>query len=298
MHQLVRFHAAKPAYILMDYLLQKRIECIVTQDLESGTYWVEIKFDYDLKNAQAIVDEFIAHPSHPKYQAASWTSTQPVTKSIDCSAKSRSSVTEHPFFKSNIAREARANWVTSSILVFNALIFALYSVFPPINLWVGSYFFIVPLNELQATHEWWRILTPVFLHFSGMHIVFNLLWWWILGSMLEKSLGKIVLLLIFITTAASSNITQLLATGPNFGGMSGVVYGLLGFVWIIGYLRPSWGISLQPAMIGFMLIWLIIGFADVLFVSMANEAHLSGLIIGCLVALLMHQIAAKSSTSY
>lgn len=296
MHQLVRFQAAKPAYILMDYLLQKRIECIVTQDYDSGAYWVEIQSEDDLANAQAIVDEFIENPSHPKYQAASWTSTQPATKSVSGSAKSKLRLTEHPFFKSNIAREARTNWVTSSILVFNALIFALYSLFPPISLWVGSYFFIAPLNELQVTHEWWRVVTPAFLHFSGMHIVFNLLWWWILGGMIEKSLGKTVLLLIFITTAVGSNLTQLIATGPNFGGMSGVVYGLLGFVWIIGYLRPSWGISLQPAMIGFMLIWLVIGFADVLFVSMANEAHLSGLIIGCLAALLMHQIAGKPRT--
>ena len=44
-----------------------------------------------------------------------------------------------------------------------------------------------------------------------------------------------------------------------------------------------------------MLIWMVIGFADVLFVSMANEAHLSGLIIGCLAALVLHQSSGKRS---
>ena len=295
MHQLVRFQTAKPAYILMDYLLQKRIECIVTQDSENDAYWVEIQSEGDLAKAQAIVDEFIENPNHPKYQAASWGSAQPASQSSGFRTKPKSGFTEHPFFKTNIAREAKANWVTSSILLFNAVIFVLYSLFPPISLWVGSYFFIAPLNELQVTHEWWRVVTPAFLHFSGMHIVFNLLWWWILGGMIEKSLGKTVLLLLFIITAIGSNITQLLATGPNFGGMSGVVYGLLGFVWIIGYMRPNWGIGLQPAMIGFMLIWMVIGFADVLFVSMANEANLSGLIIGCLAALVLHQSSGQRS---
>ena len=89
-------------------------------------------------------------------------------------------------------------------------------------------------------------------------------------------------------TAVVSNLAQLIAVGPNFGGLSGVVYGVLGFVWFIGWLRPSWGIDLPKPVIGFMLLWLILGYADILWVNMANAAHTAGLVSGCAIAWFLH----------
>ena len=68
--------------------------------------------------------------------------------------------------------------------------------------------------------------------------------------------------------------------GPNFGGLSGVVYGLLGYGWIYRALNPKQPPLVSNAIIGFMLIWLILGFADMLPVGMANWAHLGGLLSG------------------
>ena len=45
--------------------------------------------------------------------------------------------------------------------------------------------------------------------------------------------------------------------------------------------------TLPRAIVGFMLVWLVIGYADVLWVNMANTAHLVGLISGCLLAALL-----------
>ena len=72
--------------------------------------------------------------------------------------------------------------------------------------------------------------------------------------------------------------------GPNFGGLSGVVYGLLGFCWIHSFLNPNKPALVSTAIVGFMLIWLVLGFADVLFVGMANWAHLGGLLSGMVFA--------------
>lgn len=93
-----------------------------------------------------------------------------------------------------------------------------------------------------------------------------------------------MLLLIFLVSAVFSNLAQALVSGPNFGGLSGVVYALLGFVWWAGWLKPSWGFALPKAVVGFMLVWLVLGYADILWVSMANTAHTVGLVSGCLMA--------------
>ncbi|HAD47374.1 MAG TPA: rhomboid family intramembrane serine protease, partial [Idiomarina sp.] len=74
---------------------------------------------------------------------------------------------------------------------------------------------------------------------------------------------------------------QYVVSGPNFGGLSGVVYGLLGFCWLYSFGRrtPLW---LPPGLIVFMVGWLILGYTGVLWVNIANEAHLAGLLSGCL----------------
>jgi GlpG protein len=76
-----------------------------------------------------------------------------------------------------------------------------------------------------------------------------------------------------------------MVTGANFGGLSGVVYALVGFVWWFGYLAPEQGLSLAKPIVAFLLFWLVLGFVDLLPVNLANTAHLLGLISGCLLAL-------------
>ncbi|MFN2329939.1 MAG: rhomboid family intramembrane serine protease, partial [Chromatocurvus sp.] len=107
--------------------------------------------------------------------------------------------------------------------------------------------------------EYWRLVTPVFLHFSWLHIVFNALWTWEFGHRIENTLGSRWLLLLFFATAVISNTSQFLAGGPSiFGGMSGVVYGLLGFSWVAARLQPRWQFAPPPGLMLFMIGWLLI----------------------------------------
>lgn len=147
----------------------------------------------------------------------------------------------------------------------------------------------------EATGQFWRLVTPVFLHFGWMHIVFNCLWCWELGRRIEYRLGSLNLLGLFLVTAAVSNTAQHQWSGPVFfGGLSGVVYGLLGFAWMAGRVNPRWRelVPATPVML-FMVGWLLIcvfGVIDVLGFSVANAAHvaglLCGLVLGALFALL------------
>lgn len=131
----------------------------------------------------------------------------------------------------------------------------------------------------------WRLVTPVFLHFGWLHITFNALWCWELGRRIEGVLGSLNLLGLFLVIAAVSNSAQALFGGAGlFGGLSGVVYGWLGFAWVAGRINPRW-MSLVPAtpIMLFMVGWLVVcvtGVVDVLGFSIANAAHVGGLVCG------------------
>ena len=129
-----------------------------------------------------------------------------------------------------------------------------------------------------------RILTPAFFHFSLLHITFNTLWWWQLGGDIERQLGKGSLIHVLLLTAVVSNLGQFMVSGPNFGGLSGVVYGLFGYVWWLGWLLPEKCLSLSKPIIGFMLFWLLLGYTSFMPINVANTAHLLGLISGCCLA--------------
>lgn len=134
------------------------------------------------------------------------------------------------------------------------------------------------LPEVTNGH-FWRLLTPMFLHFGIIHLVFNMLWLLDLGRMVETRQGKLRLILLVIVISAASNIGQYMVSGPNFGGMSGVVYGLLGYVWLRGKFDPSSGLYLDRRTVMFMIVWFFLCLFNV-FPGVANTAHAVGLGLG------------------
>ncbi|MGO3799452.1 MAG: rhomboid family intramembrane serine protease, partial [Vibrio casei] len=80
--------------------------------------------------------------------------------------------------------------------------------------------------------------------------------------------------------AALSGAAQYWVEGANFGGLSGVVYALMGYLWVIGWRRPDKGLFIPRPLVVFMLAWLVLGFVQP-FMAIANSAHLVGLLAGC-----------------
>ena len=69
--------------------------------------------------------------------------------------------------------------------------------------------------------------------------LFNLMWWWYLGGQMEKRLGAGKLFVLAVVSAFFSGWAQSLFSGALFGGLSGVVYALMGYVWLTGERRRS-----------------------------------------------------------
>lgn len=148
----------------------------------------------------------------------------------------------------------------------------------------GNVLYTSGLTGTWQSGQWWRFITPAFLHFSVPHLIFNLLWLWVVGGAVERLQGRLVLLGLFFFAALSSNLAQYWVSGPLFGGMSGVVFALLGYVWLWDKTKPRIRFGFPNAMMVLMLVWLVLGFAGVLETlglgAVANTAHLVGLLSG------------------
>jgi len=142
-----------------------------------------------------------------------------------------------------------------------------------------------PLAFDSVGNQYWRLVTPVFLHFGWLHIAFNGLWLWELGARVEKVMGHLNMGMLFLVVALVSNVCQYVFGGDgSFGGMSGVVYGLLGFSWVAPLLQPAWPIQPPRSVMLLMMGWLLaclVGMVEVLgFGAIANAAHIGGLVCG------------------
>lgn len=131
----------------------------------------------------------------------------------------------------------------------------------------------------------WRLFTPIIIHFGIMHIAFNLLWLYQLGSAIEQRQNTQRMIILVATISILSNLAQFYWSGPIFGGMSGVVYGLLGYVWAQGKFNPRSGLSLDKNITIMMLIWFIVCWLG-LVGNIANMAHTIGLVCGVILGIL------------
>ncbi|MBM7060903.1 rhomboid family intramembrane serine protease [Pseudomonas sp. UL073] len=150
----------------------------------------------------------------------------------------------------------------------------------------GDYIRFVPLSESLAAGQYWRVITPMLIHFGILHLAMNAMWYWELGRRIEARQGGVMLLGLTLTFALMSNVVQYGWSGPSlFGGLSGVLYGLLGHCWIFQLLAPNPAYRLPKGVVVMMLIWLLICLSGAItalgFGAIANGAHVGGLLIGC-----------------
>ena len=137
--------------------------------------------------------------------------------------------------------------------------------------------------------EFWRMVTPSFLHFGLAHLGLNLFFLFHLGRLFEVRNNTMRMGIILLVCALVGNIGQYICDGwPLFGGMSGAVSGLLAYMSVRTVTTPNEGPKLAPVAV--LMILLSIGLAGSMDqldndtrgndVKIANWAQLFGVVAG------------------
>jgi GlpG protein len=161
--------------------------------------------------------------------------------------------------------------------------------------------FVVPIDPegyYLARIDWtqpWRLLTPMLIHFGLLHLIFNMLWLYRLGSQIENIHGTRAFLGIVVLTQVPGALAQFYLSGPLFGGMSGVVYGVFGFTWMQArYASKGYSLSDQDTL------WIMGWFAlcaTGLVGHIANAQHALGLVFGLLAGMPAYVAFRRSSSN-
>lgn len=159
---------------------------------------------------------------------------------------------------------------------------------------------LVSVYQDLQNGELWRLFTPVFIHFDFMHVAFNCALFWFLGRKIELIQGSSVLLSLSIVSGVLSNLLQASWYGiAFFGGLSGIVYALVGYIWMWQINHPRSNLCIPLPMIIFLLVFLALGFTPIitLFASaeVANGAHLGGVISGIIFGFIHSRLNRSSS---
>lgn len=253
----------RAAQVFCDYLATLQIAASWVEQGAQAQVWVdELHYEQALQELNA----FAHNPHHEKYRQASWQTSQ---------VAARSSLLINQLFRLGTP-------LVMAVAVACVVIF--------FSFYLGTFEFWRSQLLFSPT-EPWRWLTPAFLHFSELHVLFNVAIWWRLGSNIERAQGAFRLTVLFVLTAIASSWLQYWYLGPGFGGLSGVVFGVIGYCWWQGRLGVS-AVAVPDPLLYFSLLWLALGFAEWLPINMANFAHFGGLLAGVAVA----QLFARSAS--
>lgn len=268
MHHLTFINHPRYAQAFVDYL--KSLGVVASLQIRDDGANVFIDHEQDLERAQFELKRFLAEPNHERYRQASWLMEEDNPQAEKLAGM---------YAGVGFARILKlAGVVTKSIIVICLLVFLLTSQGFDAAARAPLMFF-GSLQSLSASGEVWRWITPAFIHFGIFHFLFNMSAWWIFGGMVERTQSSRRLFMLFLVCAVISNLVQFLWSGNSFGGLSGVVYGVLGYLWFYERFSPAPPFRLPPGLMVFMVIALVLGFTN--FLPMANQAHLSGLLTGC-----------------
>jgi len=264
-----------------------------TEPEDSGSFSIWVHDDDQIPAAGDILARYRANPDAPEFRDATEKAALLRAGAAKADRRRRSTVIDEA--RVGYERNVTAlGWVAITLVVITIAVTA-YTGFmgsPNANhaavrrLQISEVQFLhgipgLPARLLPEVREGqvWRLITPIFLHGDIMHIAFNMMWLFQLGRFIETRFGPWKLLAIILAVGIGSNLAEYLWSLPNFGGMSGVNYGLFGFLWMKGKFGRDLNWQLEPQIVQLMLVWMVLCYTGV-FGPVANAAHTGGLLIG------------------
>ena len=193
--------------------------------------------------------------------------------------------------------------VTTTLIVVNVLVYILLEFMFP------QFYDAGVLSVRSALNgQWWAFFTSMFMHGGLMHLACNMISLFYLGTMIEEVFGKGKFLLIYMVSGLVGGVVYVLVNAAlkdftGAVGASGAIFGLFGAYGLLLFrerktatifVRPTSGNEVRSYLI-FLAINIGIGFTVP---GIANEAHIGGLLCGCLMAAMMYPSLARRFRSY
>ncbi len=273
MRQIGHIEQENSARVFSDFLYVQGVENELEPDKDYG-WAIWIHSEEELERADRLLKEFLANPDHPRFKAQAATASELRQQH----EKERAAYAQKVVDRKNLVPWLYAYGlgpVTLLLIIASAVVFVLSHYHFDTERF-SSLLFWPPLIKRG---EVWRCITPIFMHGDFLHIIFNMMWLRDLGSMVEARKGSWFFLIFVIIIATASNGGQYLSSGPFFGGMSGVNYGLVGYIWMKGKYDPASGLFLHPSTVTMMVLWFFVCLAG-LVGNIANTAHGVGFGLG------------------
>ncbi len=293
----------RQARALADYLLTLNITTKVEPRTKGDGFAVWVHREDRVPEARAALADFEANPSDVRFRAAAKTAREIRKEGEKVEAQHR-----------KLSRDLRDRWegamygrapLAFALIMASIVVTALIQFQPQVRSALSFSTYSVHFVDDEPVFEdtgfdriksgqVWRLITPIFLHFGILHLFFNMVAMRVLGERVEMRKGTCRFALLVLASALVGNVGQFFLTGGGFGGMSGVIFAIAGYLWVKGQGDPGDGLSLDNQSFNYMLIWFSLGFLAPILMpdaqgfpfNMANVAHGGGLAVGVLFGLL------------
>jgi len=310
MRYLAQIEGKQQAETFVAYLLTQSISTHIEGNSDNEQLWeIWIRDEDALEQARAELAHFQSQPEDPKYAAAIPNARQIIRDKQAAQREAAKRIRPVNYRGAVTAQGGRIPPLTLTLLIICIAVSILTNfATPAANAKLGRTMleqlsFVTPLaydNTGDPAYnlkrgEVWRAVTPVFLHGSPLHLAMNMFALVILGRLAERLVGTpryalMVLLLAALPMLLACLMPPALDGSPNTVGISGVIYGLASFLWLVARQRPDLGFQIPNGFITFMVVMIILGFAGVL-TGISSWAHLGGFVVGLALALGFTQAA-------
>jgi GlpG protein len=263
---------------------------------ESGDSEIWVLSDERIPLAKEIVKRFEQDPEHPEFKIEMRAPNNPIA--AEPVASRHRVIGREDLFRKMPITVATGILVTVSIIVtlitnFGAstAITDYIAIAVPSYLADGTPVLSRYMPEVQSG-EIWRLVTPIFLHLNFLHLLFNMLMLRDIGTGLEKKHGPWKFLGLVVLSAVISNVSQFMVSGPAFGGMSGVLFGLFGYAWIRSRMDPFSGIWVSSQSVVIMIAWFFLCLSGIIG-NIANTAHFAGAVAGIIIGAISAMVSKR-----
>ncbi|MBO4838334.1 MAG: rhomboid family intramembrane serine protease [Lachnospiraceae bacterium] len=184
-------------------------------------------------------------------------------------------------------------YVTIGLMVINFVVFLLTEIGGSSeSTWHMYRWGAMLTSSISEDGEYWRMFTAMFLHFGFEHLASNLLVLFALGTVLEKGIGHLRLALIYLVSGVGANAITFLwhyrmDEEVLSAGASGAIFGLMGAMIFAGLFAREWIGALS---LGQVILMLILSLYHGVNEAVSDIAHLSGLFVGFLTAILLLKV--------